>query len=275
MNLSNSDYSPSVGISISESPDLKHLGMNQGHLRNAMNHMALKLLASGVSLAYGGDLRKDGFTRVLAELVGRYRGHPRHSGTIVITDYLAWPVHIRLTQDQLDTFFKDHQPTVHLVLLSLDGERLALEKREELSTYEPREDEWTTGLTAMRNSMLADIHARVVMGGRVEGYKGKMPGIAEETHLSLEAKQPVYVLGGFGGCARDIAETVGLADPWAGSRDHWQGRQCFKEHSVSDFNNGLTNEENVALAHTPHIQKAASLVSRGLSHVLNNKNSQA
>jgi len=43
-----------------------------------------------------------------------------------------------------------------------------------------------------------------------------MPGIAEETYLSLEAQQPVFVLGGFGGCARDIAET---AERWAGSRE--------------------------------------------------------
>ncbi|MCY4149202.1 MAG: hypothetical protein OXF73_07645 [Gammaproteobacteria bacterium] len=268
MNLSNSDYSPSVGISISESPDLKYLGMNEAHLRNAMTQVALKLLASGTSLAYGGDLRKDGFTRVLDELIGRYRGHPRHSGTIAVTDYLAWPVHIRLTQDELDNFFKGHEPAVHLVLLTLDGERLTLEKREQLPAYEPRENEWMTGLTAMRSSMLADIHARVVMGGRVEGYKGKMPGIAEETYLSLEARQPVYVLGGFGGCARDIAETVGLADPWAGSRDDWQGRQCFKKYSVTDFNNGLTSEENMALARTPHIQKAVSLVSLGLSRCI-------
>ena len=51
----------------------------------------------------------------------------------------------------------------------------------------------------MRTVMRGDIQARVVLGGRVEGYKGAMPGIAEETCLSLEAGQPIFVLGGFGG----------------------------------------------------------------------------
>lgn len=124
MNLSNSDYSPLVGISISESPDLKVFGMNERHLHNAMAQVALTLLASGFSLAYGGGLRKAGFTRVLAELIGRYRGHPQHTGTIVVNDYIAWPMHIRLAQDEFDKFLKDHEPTVHLVLLTLDGNGL-------------------------------------------------------------------------------------------------------------------------------------------------------
>jgi len=57
----------------------------------------------------------------------------------------------------------------------------------------------------------------------LEGYRGTIPGIAEEASLSLEAGQPLFLVGGFGGCARDIAETLGLAERWAGSRDAWAG----------------------------------------------------
>ncbi len=267
MTLSQTETLPSVGISISESPDLGVLGLSDGHLRDAMAEIALHLLASGTSLAYGGDLRQHGFTRLLAELAGRYRDHPRHAGTIVVTDYLAWPVHIRMTSNELAAFSADHEPAAHLVFLALDGARLAPEQRLGLSAHEPQEDEWTKGLTAMRIVMLADIRARIVLGGRVEGYKGAMPGIAEETCLSLEARQPVFVLGGFGGCARDIAETVGLAERWAGSREDWSGRRCFHKYSPDDLNNGLSCEENLVLARTPHIQQAVSLVSGGLRRV--------
>ena len=83
--------------------------------------------------------------------------------------------------------------------------------------------------------MRGDIRARIVLGGRVEGYKGTMPGIAEETRISLEAGQPVFVLGGFGGCARDIAETVGLIERWSGSRDDWAGRHSFRKYSPTTF----------------------------------------
>jgi len=74
MNLSQTNISPSVGVSISESSDLQALGLSDGHLRDAMAEIALQLLASGISLAYGGDLRLHGFTEFLSELVDRYRG---------------------------------------------------------------------------------------------------------------------------------------------------------------------------------------------------------
>lgn len=266
---------PAVGVSVSESPDLQALGLSDGHLRDAMAEIALHLLASGRSLAYGGDRRQHGFTDLLAELVKRYENHPRHSGTIVITDYLAWPVHIRMTSNELATFAAEHEPVTRLVFLALDGARLALEQRLKLRAYDPHEEEWTKGLTAMRTTMRGDIQARIVLGGRVVGYKGTMPGIAEETSLSLEKGQPVFLLGGFGGCARDIAETLGLAERWAGSRDEWDGRPCFRKYSVDDLHNGLSREENVVLARTPHIQEAVVLVSRGLRKILSNGNEDA
>ncbi len=269
------ETTPSVGISISESPDLRVLGLSDGHLRDAMAEIALHLLASGWSLAYGGDLRKHGFTRLLAELVGRYRGHPRHTGIIGVTDYLAWPVHIRMSLDEIAAFSADHEPAASLVFLALDGTRLARKQRLKLRSHEPQEDEWTKGLTAMRTVMAADIRARIVLGGKVEDYKGAMPGIAEETYLSLEANQPVFVLGGFGGCARDISETLGLAERWTGSREDWSGRQYFRKYSPDDLHNGLSREENLILAHTPHILEAVKLVSSGLRKVLSERRCNA
>ena len=268
MPSSHIETSTAVGVSVSESPDMRALGLSDGHLRDAMAEIALQVLASGTSLACDGDLRQHGFTDVLAELVGRYRNHPRHGGTITVTDYLAWPVHIRMTPNEIAAFSAEHEPAARLVFLGPDGARLAREQRLKLPAHEPNEDEWTKGLTAMRTVMGNDIQARVVLGGRVEGYKGAMPGIAEETRLSLEAGQPVFVLGGFGGCARDIAETVGLAERWAGSRGEWAGRECFRKYSPDDLRNGLSREENVVLARTPHIQEAVTLVSRGLRRIL-------
>ena len=268
MSSSHTETSTAVGVSVSESPDMQALGLSDGHLRDAMAEIALQVLASGTSLACGGDLRQHGFTEVLAELVGRYRDHPRHGGAIVVTDYLAWPVHIRMTANELAAFSAEHEPAVRLVFLGPDGARLAWEQRLKLPVHEPNEDEWTKGLTAMRTVMRNDIQARVVLGGRVESYKGTTPGIAEETCLSLEAGQPVFVLGGFGGCARDIAETVGLAERWAGSRGDWAGQECFRKYSPDDLQNGLSRQENIVLARTPHIQEAVTLVSRGLRRIL-------
>ena len=274
MGASRTEMTTSVAVSVSESPDLRVLGLSEGDLRDAMAEIALVVLASGRSLAYGGDLRQNGFAELLFELVVRYRNHPRHCGTFAVTGYLAWPVHISMTSHELDTFSAGHEGVARLVFLALGGARLALggarlalERRLNLRAHEPDDEEWATGLTAMRTVMRGETDARIVLGGRIAGYKGKMPGIAEETYLSLKARQPVFVLGGFGGCARDIAETMGLVDRWAGSRGDWAGRECFRSYSPDDFRNGLSSEENSVLARTPHIQEAVALVSRGLRRI--------
>ena len=47
----------------------------------------------------------------------------------------------------------------------------------------------------------------------------ELPGVAEEALLALRESRPLYVLGGFGGCARDIAglrRTDGLAQDVGG-----------------------------------------------------------
>ena len=269
MTLQKPKAKPTVAISISESPDMSVFGLSADHLQNAIAEIALHLLSSGRSLAYGGDLRSHGFTELLFELITRYQDHPHHHGRITVTDYLAWPVHVRMTSKDLANFFAGHQNSADLILLSQNGDRLAWEQRLTLSPYEPDDEEWTEGLTAMRTVMRRETQARIVLGGRVKDYKGRMPGIAEETLLSLQARQPVFLLGGFGGCARDIAETVGLVDRWAGSRSAWKGRSCFDGYSPSSLNNGLSDEDNAILARTPHIQQAVLLVSRGLHQIFN------
>ncbi|MXZ08590.1 MAG: hypothetical protein F4Y79_04025 [Gemmatimonadetes bacterium] len=271
MTSQNTKTTPTVAISISESTDMAVLGLSDEHLQDAMAEIALHLLSSGTSLAYSGDLRAHGFTELLFELVVRYQDHPHHSGKITVTDYLAWPVHIRMTADDLAEFSAGHEKSTHLVFLAPDGTQLDREQRLELPTQEPNKKEWADGLTTMRVAMRDETQARIVLGGRVDGYKGRMPGIAEETLLSLQSHQPVFLLGGFGGCTRDIAETIGLVARWAGSRPNWEGRAYFKDFSPSDLHNGLSDEDNAILARTPHIQQAVTLVSRGLRQILNER----
>lgn len=269
------DAVPAVAISISESPDMATFGLSAEHLQNAMAEIALHLLSSGTSLAYGGDLRRHGFTELLFELIIRYQDHPHHGGRIAVTDYLAWPVHIQMTKKELSTFSAAHEKSTRLIFLARNGAQMAREERFKLPAHEPDKDEWTEGLTTMRTVMQKGTQARIVLGGKVNGYKGRMPGIAEETLLSLQAHQPVFLLGGFGGCARDVAETIGLAERWAGSRANWPGRSCFDDYSPGSLNNGLPDEDNAILARTPHIQQAVALVSKGLRRIFNNKAANA
>jgi hypothetical protein len=185
-----------------------------------------------------------------------------------IVNYLAWPVHIMMPAAGVEAFTVDLVGIAELVCLGLDGTRLSTKERSQLPTQTPTDAQWSLGLTAMRKTMRDATHARIVLGGRVDNYKGVMPGIAEEAFLSFKASQPLYLMGGFGGCARDVAETMGLVSPWAASRSEWSNRATFKAFSVFDLNNGLTPDENAILARTPHVDQAVTLILRGLLNVV-------
>ena len=199
------------------------------------------------------------------ELVARH-GRDADSGddrTSVI-NYLAWPVHIRDTATGLERYASDLAGSAGLIFFSLDGRRWTMAERHIAPQAQPTEAEWAQGLTAMRKAMRDETHARIVLGGRVEGYKGAMPGIAEEALLSLHAGQPLFLIGGFGGCARDVAETLGLVSPSLAYRPAWKGREAFEGFKGADLSNGLTSEENTTLIHTPHVDQAVTLILRGL-----------
>lgn len=243
------------------------LGLSNEHLRDAMTEIARHLLALGTRLIYGGDLRVHGFSELLFELVARHcRDVGESDYRTGIVNYLAWPVHINMTATQLEKLSADLAGSSELICLALSGVRLTSNERQRLAQIQPTSSEWATGLTSMRHVMRSETNARIVLGGRVDQYKGIMPGIAEEALLSLKVRQPLFLMGGFGGCTRDIAETLGFVPRWAASRPSWPGRREFEAFTASDLNNGLTVEENATLARTPHVDQAVTLILRGLLH---------
>ncbi len=46
------------------------------------------------------------------------------------------------------------------------------------------------------------------------------------------------------------------------------GKKAFQSFSSVNLNNGLTDEENSTLAHTPHVDQAVTLILRGLLRVV-------
>ena len=257
-----------IGISISESPDMRYFGFSDGHLKDAMAGFAIHLLASGANLAYGGDWRGGGFTRLIFDLVLRYRPHEKLPPVV---NYMPWPVHATMKTDDIRALNEELQGFARLVLVRLDGSTMSSEEHRAVRSKTVDDDKWCVGLTAMRKLMREQTDARLVLGGKLEGYKGAMPGVAEEALLAMKAKQPVFLVGGFGGCARDIAETLGIMDPWAGSRSAWEGRELFNGYSDADLNNGLTSVENRQLAGTQHVDQAITLVMMGLQRLRQSK----
>ena len=257
------EWLATVAISISESADLRRLGMTDRHLTRAMETTATYLLAFGYRLAYAGDLRRGGFAEQLFELVSRYDRTPWSRGRRGVIDYLPWPDCAALTLAEYHDLSDRLGDSAEVKCLAQDG--TVLEDFGFPGTPVEDQREIAASLTAMRRTMLQDTSARVVLGGRVEGCMETMPGIAEEALLTLQAGKPLYVVGGFGGCARDIAETLEIVEPRPDApRGAWAGHEAFSTYRADSLNNGLAYEENCKLAETPHIRQAVGLILRGL-----------
>ncbi len=245
----------SIALSVSDSPDLSVLGLNERHLRDAMVAVARFFLAAGATLVYGGDLRPLGLTELLFDLAAGYRRETEERRR-ALANLLAWPVHIALSQDELDRRRNRLGDSGSVVCLSPDGTVMSYQERASLASKGPSDHEWTEGLTSMRRTLAQWCDAHVLLGGQTQRFRGKMPGIAQEALLTLEARKPVFLIGGFGGCTRNIAETMMLPE-----RSH---RRALETVRVHDLGNGLTAAEAATLAQTAHSDEIMTLILRGL-----------
>ena len=273
-----------VGISVSEpgGHELIARGLSQLHVRHLFVELARHLLAGGYSLGYGGDFRVDGYTEAMLDLVRRYNRTVRPD-VEQIRIYSAWPIWTYLTA-------RDRAEIGGLAkLIRVDR---PIEAPNELSVLPERttnERLWAArALTEMRRRMNRDVHARVVLGGRVSGQAGLFPGVVEEAVLAIEAGVPLFLLGGFGGAAAavargirgeapqeltlefQIANTKGYADLWTAAKEIASADSFEELHKrlrtthMGDLANGLTEEENVTLMDSDDADTLVSLVVRGL-----------
>lgn len=254
-----------VAISVSDSPDIEIVGMSDAHLRDATAELARHLLALGARIAYGGDLRSKGFTEILFELVARHRRDANDGDDrAAVLSYLAWPVHISMPVHDLERYHSELEGLAELRLLDPAGSLMTTAQRRAFETRPAATAEWRAGLTAMRETMCRETGARIIAGGPVAGFKGDFPGIAEEARIALNEGHPLFILGGFGGCAADIAATMGLLDPVGIPARDWGQAALFIDTPIEQLANGLNVEENRTLAKTPHVDEAIALILRGL-----------
>jgi len=152
---------------------------------------------------------------------------------------------------------------------------------------------WSRCLTEMREKMESECDARIFIGGRTKGFKGKCPGILEELLIALEHKHPVYLVGAFGGITYDVIDALNnihansfTDEYYFESKEYkdlftlYNSRQPnnlinYKQYftTLQNLNfkglsdqNGLTESENKRLAVTPHISEIVYLILKGLTN---------
>jgi SLOG cluster2 len=279
-----------VGLLVSHSPDLAMLGLGPRHLEDAYVELSRHLLARGATMAYGGDHRRRGFTEIMFELASSY-DLPDKLPPDRIRNCLAWPYYLELTDDDRARL----KPVATLVEVPPPN-GVVPDAKEKLPRDTPaNRSVLARCLTHMRERMTAEVDAWVFLGGQVTGFHGCYPGIAEEAHLAVKAGKPVFILGGFGGCARDVSEAISDQSPvrlteqfqnkdsayaqtiqahnqkWAQTPIAYNSLlQGFREAGVAGLKNGLDERENLQLFESDDLDLLVALVVKGLMKVKGN-----
>jgi SLOG cluster2 len=259
-----------VGLSVSESEDLARLGFAETHMRMVLGELARSLLLAGASILYGGRIDPCGYTDFLRREIERYGD--REGGLLV---FLPWPVHRAMTLQEIATARSDLGIYGELVCLGADGERVVDDTDRGENPPPVSEEEAADSLSAARQKMVECATVRILAGGRRQGFAGHMPGVLEEALLSIDAAQPLFLAGGFGGITADIATELGLDPdgvlPAFGdlSPEHAEIAERAEQAGWSPGRNALDADEarRLAVSHRPG--EVASLVLSGLHRLAN------
>jgi len=282
-----------IAISISDSPEIENLGFSLAHQKNLITEITRFLIIHGSNLVYGGDLRQNGYTRLFSNLVYQYRPS-KEVGKLFFKNYFSFPIYLKLTKIDILEFRKNGVLPVTVE----PPENLNIDK---LVSYTPVGNVnlfiWAESLTKMREEMQNDTDARIFTGGSMSNFKGKYPGLLEESILALNSDIPVYFTGIFGGITSRIIEGLKGQKPqeltieWQSaqnenykefvshynskkSEDKIDYKQCtefLNSYTIERLskNNGLTVKENERLFGTIHTSEIIFLIMKGLHNTLN------
>ena len=273
-----------VAISISESPDSSTLGIGKAMFEDLSVELARHLLISGAHLVYGGDLRPGGFTELFKDLSYQYGIYEKDkSFNNYFTNYLAWPIYIGMTpasQAEYKACRVNCQKAEIPDTIPVDLRDLMVPPTTVENLYY-----WAESLKSMRQEMESHIDARIILGGRVTGFKGYMPGLYEEAINAAKANHPLFLLGGFGGASVRLIQLIQgetsseklfeeccshhLYQEFVSYLDKEKAEMNFKvldvfSNNMSVLKNGLSKEENEQLFVTTNVTEIIALVLKGL-----------
>jgi hypothetical protein len=304
---------------------VSHQRDNPEHIRELLIRLARPILRQGASLAYGGNWKEtdDNFTYDLLRLISAEQednsvGGPDTSLAIgILYNHSPWPNYLDVSPS-IEAQWINACRIVRITQKQAGIRDSDIASDDELKSQTNRAIfNAAVTLSAMRRLMMTPITipvpsplkqdvipavtARIMLGGKVSGFAGFLPGLFEEALATLENKRSLYLLGGFGGAAEVIANAIvpGTSDrpeeftaAWLSA--HNKALEKLLEISKSfvmppgvsptqksldvlfDFlvrarakpsavlNTGLSDEETRELLKTQDVSTAVSLVRKGL-----------
>lgn len=276
-----------IAISISESDNLIELGLSKECIDDLMVEITRHLLISKAKMVYGGDLRQMGYTELFKDLAFQYGAFEKSRNDVMyFTDFVAWPLYTLIPEDTHDDYrhsrvdlkfvdpveFPDIDVSKFLCPDSTDNQYI-----------------WAENLTKMREEMEKITSCRIIAGGKTSGFKGKMAGVLEEFVIARRKGHPVYIVGGYGGCAQLLSEVcigkksadeflriASESSSYTALLDKYESLgnpvdyNEVKEYAQIEklLDNGLTLEENLILFQSVNIMEIVSLILKGLKNII-------
>src|SRR5258708_6767447 len=279
-----------IGLSVSENEELGILGFSRIHLEDLTIEIVRHLLINNITLLYGGDLRREGYTELFSDLAYQYRTI-NDSKKVHFINYFSYPIYCQLTkQNELD--FKRNRTDIIRVRPPVELQ-IANEVYLAPNTLGAKYI-WAKSLTKTRQTMIENSEGRILVGGKCDNYLGKIPGIVEEAKITLECKKPLYLIGALGGASLQVINALKgngfdyMNSNYHKSKDYKSFRSYYNEKerlekinnkeltsffsglgtkTLSDLN-GLSIEENERLYYTQHISEILFYVFKGLNNRL-------
>ena len=270
-----------IAFSVSESDDIHKYGCSKTMLKDVVLELSRYILKAGGELVYGGDLRKDGYTESFENFSYQYGcKEGLENKPIYFTNYFAWPIYLNISKSDQARFIHNRVNTVFVEPpIGITADKFIPPVGNENLEI------WAKSLTKMRKTMEHDVNARILIGGRLSGFKGKYAGVIEEFLIANKSKHPIYLIGGFGGAAKAIIdirkgecvdlEYLAYTTPHykefveyynLANQDKIDYESIIKEIKDAQLNNGLTAAENERLASSINILEIVSLILKGLNN---------
>ena len=230
-----------VAFSISYQRDnMLARGMGLEHLNELLLRLGRYILRQKGRLAYGGNWKdtEDNFMFPLLRLVSAEQqdqsldaavadGDPAQSDfdrDVRLYNHLPWPYYMDVTRNTEAQWINCCR------IIRITQQRAGIPDAEVVPDASADQANPRTSfnkavtLSAMRRLMMQPmfvdipgvdkpkrippVTARILLGGKVDGYAGFLPGIFEEALTTWQSKRPVYILGGFGGAAEVLADAM-------------------------------------------------------------------
>jgi hypothetical protein len=283
-----------IGISVSPTDTWADIGLSARHQDDLSFQIALQLILLGAKVVWAGDLREDGLGDQLRGIVAAYQ-HPTRASQDHVALVVPFTPNPERTLKPADLDVRRafaevrvmHSPVAASTPLdpnSPDGRALS-----------------ALALSTMRAELARDCHARIVLGGGMQGFQGLYPGVVEEAYETVRNERPLFIIGGFGGAARVVYDAVAESPSTAvqslldashtgraGADEHIRRAHASMtetagapelafdpERMAGTFsrlglaglakNNALSSQENERLAESQNLQDILELVVKGLS----------